>query len=44
MSLGGLLFSEGKQRSSGWGSGEEGELGGKKGGKAVVRVFCVGEE
>jgi hypothetical protein len=44
--MGGLLFSEGKQRRSG--SGQAGrwwvKLRGKEGGKAAARMFCMREE
>ena len=37
-------FLKGNKGAIDQGSGEEGELGGKEGEKAVVRVFCMGEE
>jgi hypothetical protein len=46
MSLGGLLFSEEKQRKNR--SGDEGRwggwLGGEEGGETVVRMYCMREE
>jgi hypothetical protein len=46
ISLGGLLLSEGEQRSSGSGrgGGEVKKLGGVEGGEAEVLMYCMREE